>query len=123
MKEIFAYRLKNARIMHSMSVKKLTELLGVSKQMISKYENGRSMPDGKKLVELANIFGVKPDYFFNPFSVSLEDIKFRKKAKTSVNKVNSVKARVLNQMESYLQIEDILSIEIEFPNPLKYSIN
>ena len=33
--------------MQGISIKILTEQLGVSKQMISKYETGKSMPDGK----------------------------------------------------------------------------
>ena len=67
MNEIFAYRLKNARIQQGFgSVESLAKELGVSKQMISKYEKGLSMPDGGKLIALANILGVKPDYFFMP---------------------------------------------------------
>ena len=118
MNEIFAYRLKNARILRGISIKMLTEKLGVTKQMISKYEKGLSIPDGKNLIALANILGVKPDYFFTPANVQLNDIKFRKKAKTSKKKVESIKVNILNKMENYLLIEDILSIKSDFTNPL-----
>jgi len=119
MNNVFAYRIKNARIMQGMTIKKLTEKLQVSKQMISKYESGKSIPDSKKLIELANILGVKPDYFFRPASVSLEDVKFRKKAKSKKAKIESIRASILNKMENYLIIEDILSIKSEFTNPLQ----
>jgi len=122
MNEIFAYRLKNARIHRGISVKQLIEKLGVSKQMISKYEKGLSVPDAKKLIALANILGVKPNYFFTPSNVVLKDIKFRKKAKTSKKKVDSIKVSILNKMENYLLIEDILSIKSDFTMPLNNNI-
>lgn len=122
MNEIFAYRIKNARIMKGMSIKMLTEKLQVTKQMISKYENGKSIPDSKKLIELANILGVKPDYFFRPPGVSLDDVKFRKKAKTKKAKIESIRASILNKMENYLIIEDILSVKSEFTNPLQNKV-
>ncbi len=124
MKEVFAYRLKNARILRGISVQYLTEKLGVSKQMISKYEKGLSIPDGKKIITLAKIFEVKPDYFFTPATVNLSDIKFRKKAKTPKKKVESIKINILNRMENYLFIEGILGVKTLFINPLQdYKIN
>lgn len=119
MNEVFAYRLKTARILRGYSRKQLIDALGVSKQMISKYENGISLPDGPNLIALANLLKVKPDYFFTPSSVSFDKIEFRKKAKTPKKKMESIKINILNQMENYLQIEDILSLQSEFNNPLK----
>ncbi|MDA3860204.1 MAG: XRE family transcriptional regulator, partial [Melioribacteraceae bacterium] len=119
MNEIFAYRLKAARIQQGITIKQITEHLGISKQMVSKYENGKSMPDGKNLITLANLLKVKPNYFFNPATVSLENIKFRKKAKTTKSRIESIKINILNRMENYLLIEDILSIKSEFTNPLE----
>ncbi len=123
MNEIFAYRLKNARIQQGFgSVESLAKELGVSKQMISKYEKGLSMPDGGKLIALANILGVKPDYFFMPATVELSDIKFRKKAKASKKTIEQIKINILNNMENYLLIEDILAIKSEFNDPLKNNV-
>ena len=119
MNEIFAYRLKAARIQQGITIKQITENLGISKQMVSKYEKGKSLPDGKNLIALANLLKVKPNYFFNPSTVSLENIKFRKKAKTTKSRIESIKINILNLMENYLLIEDILSIESEFTNPLE----
>ena len=119
MNEIFAYRLKTARILRGISITQLTESLGVSRQMISKYENGKSLPDGKNLIALANILNVKSDYFFTPASVSLDNIKFRKKAKTSKKKIESIKINILNKIENYLLIEDILYVKSDFTNPIE----
>jgi Zn-dependent peptidase ImmA (M78 family)/DNA-binding XRE family transcriptional regulator len=122
MNTVFAYRLKTARILRGVSIKQITENLGISRQMVSKYETGKSLPDGKNLIALAHILKVKPDYFFTPSSVSLDPIKFRKKAKTSQSKLESIKINILNQMENYLLIEDILSVKSEFTNPLKNNL-
>ena len=124
MNKIFAYRLKTARKMKGFSMQYLADMIGISKNMISKYENGKSIPDSPKLIALANILNVKPDYFFRPIDVSLETIKFRKKAKFSKNKVESIKAKIVDKMENYLAVENILNIKSGFSNPLaKFSIN
>lgn len=119
MKNIFAYRLKNARKIKGLSMQSLAEKIEVSKQMISKYERAKSMPDSPVLIELSNILGVKVDYFFRPAIVSLQEVKFRKKSKFPQNKIDSVKIQILNKMENYLGIEDILAISSEFENPIK----
>ncbi len=119
MKEIFAYRLKNARKIKGFSMQFLAERLGVSKQMINKYEHAKSMPDSPKLIKLSNILDVNPDYFFQASSVSLENVKFRKKSKYSKSKIGGIKAKILNKMENYLSIENILSVKSEFLNPVK----
>ncbi|MEA3450320.1 MAG: XRE family transcriptional regulator [Bacteroidota bacterium] len=119
MKTIFAYRIKTARKIKAYSLQTVADKVGISKQMISKYENGLSMPDSTKLIQLANIFEVKPDYFFQPINVQLENVKFRKKYKYSKSKIDSLKYRITNHLENYLTIENILSIKSEFSNPIK----
>jgi len=119
MKEIFAYRLKNARLMNGFSLQALAEKIGVSKPMIAKYEKALSMPDSPNLILLAKMLGVKPDYFFQPASISLKNVNFRKKSKYSATQIKSLKAKILLQMENYLSIEDVLAIQSEFTNPLK----
>ncbi len=119
MKEIFAYRLKNARLMNGFSLQDLAEKVGVSKPMIAKYEKAQSMPDSPHLILLAQMLGVKPDYFFQPASISLNHVNFRKKSKYSEKQIKSLKAKILSQMENYLGIEDVLAIQSEFTNPLK----
>lgn len=52
------YRLRTAR---NLSQEELGELLGVSRQSISKYENNSAVPDLDRVVKLAEIFGVSLD--------------------------------------------------------------
>lgn len=82
-KTIFGRRLKSAREMKGLSMAELVEKVAdiVSKQAISKYEAGKMLPNSTVLIKLAEVLGVKVDYFFRPFKVSLSGIEFRKKAK------------------------------------------
>ena len=45
------------------SQEKLGELVGVSRQSISKWELGEALPNSDKLVELCKVFDVSADYF------------------------------------------------------------
>jgi len=119
MNTIFSFRLRNARKIRGYTLQELAEHLGVSKQMISKYENGLSMPDSPNLIKLAQLLGEKIDYFFRPTTFNLENVSFRKKSKYSESKIGVLKAKILKQLENYLSIEDILEIPFEFTNPLK----
>ena len=71
MEQIFSQRLKNARIMQGLSMDELCEVMGniVSKQAISKYENGKMLPNSTVLIQLANVLHTSIDYFFKPFQV------------------------------------------------------
>ena len=118
MKEIFAKRLKNARIMKGLSMEKLAEKAGVSKQMISKYEKALSVPDSSVLIRLARNLNQKADYFFTPFKIELGPIEFRKKSTLGKKKQESIKEKIQLMMEHYLELEDLLAINSEFQNPL-----
>ncbi|MCB0537285.1 MAG: ImmA/IrrE family metallo-endopeptidase [Saprospiraceae bacterium] len=120
MKEIFAKRLKSARLLSTMSMDKLVEAMGgiVSKNAIAKYERGEMMPNSSVLIALAKALSVKPDYFFRPFSVEIGKVDFRKKSKLGAKKINAIKEQVADQIERYLEIENLLRINAPFVNPI-----
>ncbi len=122
MKDIFAKRLKSARTLAGLSQDELVIRIEglVTKNAISKYEKGEMMADGKILIALANSLNVKPDYFFRPFTVEIGQINFRKKKKLSVKKVNSIKQKVTDFVERYLELEQFLSIQSNFSNPIAH---
>ena len=121
MKEIFAKRLKSARLLSAMSMDKLVDAMGgiVSKNAIAKYERGEMMPNSSVLIELAKALSVKPDYFFRPFAVEIGNVEFRKKSKLGAKKVTAIKQQVTDQIERYLEIEDLLQINTPFVNPIQ----
>lgn len=55
-------QIKKLRIGQNLSQDDLTEKLYISRQAVSKWENGEATPDIDKLVQLAEIFGVSLDY-------------------------------------------------------------
>jgi len=118
MNPIVATRIKNARRLNGLSLQDLADALGVSKQMISKYEQGQSNPTSEKLIQLAKLFKVKADYFFRPHQVEIGQVNFRKKASFSSKKQDSLKERIRLEMENYLWIEDILQIDYSFENSI-----
>lgn len=92
----------------------------VSKNAISKYERGKMMADSKVLIELARALDVKVDYFFRPFTIEISQIEFRKKRKLRKSDLNSIKERVSDKIERYLEIEQFLNITSSFTNPLAH---
>ena len=120
MKEIFSRRLKSARILAALSQDELVEKMGniVSKNAISKYERGQMIADSRILLALSKALNVKPDYFFHPFTVAIENVEFRKKQRLSVKEVNSIKQNVTDFIERYLEIEQFLDIATSFNNPV-----
>lgn len=57
----FSDNLRNLRREKEYSQEYLAEVMGVSRQTVSKWENGSAMPDLKKLTELAEFFGTNMD--------------------------------------------------------------
>ena len=68
------------------------------------------LPDSTVLIRLARILGVKTDYFFRPFSIALSGIEFRKKSTMSVKSGKSVQQMVLDNVERYIEIEEICGL-------------
>lgn len=126
MKDIFAKRLKSARALAGLSQDELVERMDglVSKNAISKYERGEMMADSKVLIALAKALEVKTDYFFRPFTVEISNIEFRKKKKLRQRELKSIKERVSDTIERYLEVEQFLNIKSEFKNPIaNHTIN
>ena len=90
----------------------LASMIGnsVSKQAISKYEAAKMMPNSTVLMALATALDVEPDYFFRPFTFDLNEFKvsFRKKSDTTAKDVNALKVRIQDEVERYLEVEEIL---------------
>jgi transcriptional regulator with XRE-family HTH domain len=57
-------RIKELRELKNMSQEDLADKIGVSKQMISHYENGINVPRGKKITLLAKVFKITEEEFY-----------------------------------------------------------
>lgn len=54
--------IKIARIQKRMSQKQLGEMLGVTYQTVSRWENGAMLPTTENLIKLSDILGVSTDF-------------------------------------------------------------
>lgn len=118
MESIIGQRIRNSRVHKGLSMQEVADTIGVSKQMINKYEQGKSMPTSEKLIALSKLFQQKIDYFFRKPEVIIEEISFRKKSKFGTKKVNALKEEIRIQIENYLFIENICEVSNTFKNPL-----
>ena len=57
-----ADRLQNLRKAKGLSQEALAQRLDVSRQAVSKWESGQSVPEAEKIVALSDFFGVTTDY-------------------------------------------------------------
>lgn len=115
--EIFAQRLKQARILKKISMDQLVLLIGciVSKQAISKYESAKMKPTSTILIALATALDVDVEYFLRPFAFDVDQfqVSFRKKSDTKAKDVNALKVQIQDEIERYLEVEELLGKPIE----------
>ena len=58
----FGFHLKSLRKSHSLTQKEFGAKVGLSKAVVSKYENGLGFPTFDVLVQIAEYFGVTTDF-------------------------------------------------------------
>lgn len=109
LKYIFGRRLNQARIMRGFSLEDLSQNLqpSITRQALNKYEKGVSMPDSRMLIALGVTLDVKPDYFFRPFTVDVEQVMFRHKSRLSEKDAAAIKAKVREELERYIEAEEL----------------
>ena len=109
---MFSERLKLARKRSGLSLRELSSNMNgmVSAQAIGKYERGEMMPSSSVAIALADALDVTTTYLLSPTVVSLESVEFRKLASTKVRERAMVEATVLDHVDRYLQVEELLDI-------------
>ena len=125
-KEIFAARLKNARVMKGYSMDELVAAMGnnISKMAISKYEKCQLSPNSTILISLANALGQPVDYFFRPFTLQIDSVKFRKtKSNLAKKQEESIKENIADLVERYINIEEICDCAVKFCSPFEKEIS
>lgn len=65
----FAKELITLRKSRELIQERFAEILSVSRRSVSKWENGRAIPDVEKIVELSQIFDVTTDYLLKPSEI------------------------------------------------------
>jgi Zn-dependent peptidase ImmA (M78 family)/DNA-binding XRE family transcriptional regulator len=119
---MFGDRLKLARKKAGFSLRSLSEALHgrVSAQAIGKYERGEMMPSSGILLDLAKTLDVSLDYLMGAQVQKLDGMEFRKIAGTSAKDRARVEAHVIEHVERYLTIEEILELDsAEWQQPFR----
>lgn len=71
----FGNIIKDLRTKHNLTQERLSELLNISPQAVSRWETGAAMPDISLLPPLANLFGVTTDYLLGMDTYQMDQRK------------------------------------------------
>ena len=125
---MFSERLRLARKRSGLSLRALSSAMDgiVSAQAIGKYERAEMMPSSTVAIALAKALEVPLSYLLSPSRVSLARVEFRKLASTRARERAAVEGEVLDRVDRYLQVEEILGLNItdqDGPAGAPYRIN
>jgi Zn-dependent peptidase ImmA (M78 family)/DNA-binding XRE family transcriptional regulator len=115
METTFASRLIAARKMAGLSLQRLADKLGnvVTKQALSKYEQGKMKPDSELVIAISNILNVSANYFYikPALEINFTNIDFRKtSSRLNSTEEESVKERAKDAFERHLELENIIKL-------------
>jgi Zn-dependent peptidase ImmA (M78 family) len=98
-----------------MSLRDLEAAIGrqVSAQAIGKYERNEMMPGSQVLLALSKALEVSPEYLLSARAIELTGVDFRKAPHAATTEERAVSARVMDQVERYLQLEELLGLSSE----------
>ncbi|MCS2611017.1 helix-turn-helix domain-containing protein [Halomonas dongshanensis] len=100
-------RLKRARAAAGFSMLSLGQHVGVSANMIKKYEHDENMPSSGVLVRLSKALNVRTEYFFRPMQVELGQVEYRKRSSTPAAILKRIHADVLDQAERWHELANL----------------
>ncbi len=101
-------RIELARKAKGLSARQLARQVGISHTAINKYRSGLTTPSSDILIRLSGALGVSIEYLLRPFTVRLEKVEFRKKASLSRADQHRLEARVQDELERLLALEEFL---------------
>jgi len=87
-----------------LSQEELAEKLDVSRQAVSRWENGSALPDASNILRLSKLFGVTADYLLNEDYQSDEDLP----------KVQQTKEDGVRQILFYLVLMEVMVLLMQF---------
>jgi len=109
---MFGQRLRLARKRAGLSMRALAERVTpkITAQAISKYESGKMLPSSAVLVGLGRALEVSLDFLMSAQVETLDGLEFRKHSSTSARDRAKAEAILIDNLERYLAIEDILDL-------------
>ncbi len=106
-------RLRLARKKAGLSLRALSDAIyrKVSAQSIGKYERNEVMPPSDVLTAMCDALEVTLEYLLSKRVKQLRGVEFRKRSGTSVKDRSRVEATVIERVERYLAIEELLELD------------
>ncbi len=106
-----AARLKEARLLRGLSQTEVADLLDVTKQAVSQYENGVVVPRGDIEIKMAEILNMPLTYFSMQDSNAIKTPIFFRSRKTSAKKMQNKYRIYINWVvDIYLYISDKIKL-------------
>ncbi|WP_459127684.1 helix-turn-helix domain-containing protein [Latilactobacillus curvatus] len=122
MNELFnGDRLKEARYYNSLSITQLANKLSISKQMVSKYENGKSNPSTEVMFRIMKELRFPREFFYSDYKKNMETTgTFYRSLLTSTQKQKAPSDVMMRAATIY---RDFLENYIEFPISEEYELD
>lgn len=110
---VIGERLLLARKKQNLSLRDLAAAIDniASHETLRKYEKGLAVPDSRTLIALCKALDVTLTYVMAPQGITIGSVDFRKKSRTKAADKAAVRTEVLELLERYLQVEDILGLD------------
>jgi transcriptional regulator with XRE-family HTH domain len=116
---MISQRLKQLRLARGLSLEALAAELGgvVTKQALSKYEQGQAQPSPRVLTKLAASLGVKAAHLFSEPDINVEFIAYRKASKLPQREQLRIESCVSRSLEERVRLQQLthLSKDVQLP--------
>lgn len=114
-------KLVNLRKANNLSQEKVAELVGVSRQAVSKWETGLSKPDTENLMKLSEIFHISIDELTKINSVRNEPIERTMENENNTKKSAELELHMSKRLSIYLFIFGVLIGFLAFAVGITYA--
>src|SRR6478736_2748668 len=113
-------RIKQLRLARGFSLEELADAMGgiVTKQALSKYELGTSMPSAPVLNQLARALGVKAMELWSAPIVEVKFLGYRKRVSLPQRWQETFEANLSRKLEQRLTLQDYCYSNIQFDLPI-----
>jgi Zn-dependent peptidase ImmA (M78 family) len=108
---MIAERIRQARLAADLTQEQLADKVGMTKQVISKYENGKSEPNASVIMKLAQALRQEPGYFLRQPQTTVDWLGYRSRANLGVKAREGIQYRAETYVEQYVSLAEKLAME------------
>jgi transcriptional regulator with XRE-family HTH domain len=114
-------RLKQLRLARGLSLEALAAELGgiITKQALSKYEQGKTQPSPHILTKLAATLGVKAAHLFSEPEIEVQCIAYRKASRLPKREQERIESWVSQTLEERVWLQQLMNYTTKSPLPIQ----